>query len=71
RSQQTINTFTEQFLLLESHIIENKIYLDKTMLSDLLLTTYRGARSSEKARFSETEAMEVTFSREFFYFQAK
>lgn len=71
RSQQTINTFTEQFLLLESYIIENKIYLDKTMLSDLLLTTYRGARSSEKTRFSETESMEITFSREFFYFQAK
>lgn len=71
RSQQTINTFSEQFLLLESHKVENKIYLDKTILSDLLLITYRGARNSEKTRFNETEAMEITFSREFFYFQAK
>lgn len=71
RNQQTIRTFTDQFILLESYIIESKIYLDKTMLRDLLTTTYRGARNSEKSRFSETEAMEITFSREFFYFQAK
>jgi hypothetical protein len=41
------------------------------MLTDLLVTTYRGLRYNEQERFATVEKLEVTFSRQVLMFKPK
>lgn len=71
RSEQTLSTFTENFILLHSSTINYQQHLSKNLLADLLLTTYRGARHREQERFDQINEMTVTFSRQIFCFRPK
>lgn len=71
RKQQTVDTFATEFDLVDASKITYKCELEKYMLTDLLVTTYRGLRYNEQERFATVEKLEVTFSRQVLIFKPK
>lgn len=71
RSENTLELFNRDFVFLNLSTVKYQQHLNKDLLNDLLLTTYRGARHREKEKFDKLEEMTITFSRQIFCFRPK
>jgi 23S rRNA (guanine745-N1)-methyltransferase len=70
-SENIMELFSKDFNFLSSNKVEYKESLNRELLTDVLLTTYRGARHREQERFEQIEKMTLTFSRQIFCFSPK
>jgi 23S rRNA (guanine745-N1)-methyltransferase len=61
----------EDFERTEQRSLRHRSRLDAASLRDLLASTYRGARRSERERMEELEALEVTFHLDLLMFRSK
>jgi 23S rRNA (guanine745-N1)-methyltransferase len=68
RVERTVHMFEAWFELLRRERAATTVTLDRAAIDDLLLSTYRGARTKERERLGQLESLEVTLSRDLLLF---
>lgn len=64
RTERTLRDFAPHFTLVSQSRIAERAHLDREALLDLLASTYRGFRASERARLETLQSLDVTMSRD-------
>lgn len=68
RVERTIALFATRFALQKHELVTHVVRLDREAIEDVLTSTYRGLRRSEKERLQTLEAMNVTLARDLLLF---
>lgn len=71
RVAPTLQRFAPHFDCRSQSSVRTRLWLEPADLQDLLASTYRGARSSERDRAAALERMQVTFSAEILRLQPR
>ena len=69
RVDRTIETFAPWFKLVRRERAATTLPLGRGSINQLLLSTYRGARTQERERLAGLEALDVTLSRDLLLFE--
>lgn len=69
RVERTIETFAPWFKLTRRERAATTLPLERNAINQLLLSTYRGARTRERERIADLESLEVTLSRDLLIFE--
>lgn len=64
RVERTIELFAPKFSLQQHASVRHVAHLDRESIQDVLTSTYRGLRRSERERMSDIASMEVTLARD-------
>lgn len=70
RVERTAAIFAPKFTLLRHELVQYTVELDRESIEDVLTSTYRGLRRSERERMSDITAMHVTLARDLLWFRA-
>lgn len=73
RVERTIDLFASKFALQHHELVRHVARLDRESIQDVLTSTYRGVRKSERERLealrSSNETMDVTLARDLLLFR--
>ena len=69
RAERTIAMFAPLFTLDRSERLAGRATLDRSDIDDLLASTYRGSRHSEREKLEGLDTLEVTLSRDILLFR--
>jgi 23S rRNA (guanine745-N1)-methyltransferase len=64
RTERAIATFAEHFTLARHERIEHRVLLDRDSIHDVMASSYRGLRASEREKLAALESTQVTLSRD-------
>lgn len=64
RAERALTHFGEHFACADRALVTTRRWLRRDEIDDVLATTYRGARRSERERLGDLEALEMTFAAE-------
>jgi 23S rRNA (guanine745-N1)-methyltransferase len=70
RVERTVELFASKFTLLRHELVQYAVTLDRESIEDVLTSTYRGLRKSERERMSDMTSMNVTLARDLLWFRA-
>lgn len=68
RVERTVALFSPRFALERHQLVRQVVKLDRGAIDDVLTSTYRGLRRSERERLQNVSAMDVTLSRDLLLF---
>jgi hypothetical protein len=69
RSQRTIETFARHFSLERHERGKHTAHLDRQAVHDVMASSYRGLRKSQRERFEALNDLDVTLSRDLLLFK--
>jgi 23S rRNA (guanine745-N1)-methyltransferase len=69
RVERTVELFAPRFTLERHERVSNVVRLDRESIEDVLTSTYRGLRRSERERLQAVAAMDVTLARDLLLFR--
>lgn len=69
RVERTVETFAERFELTGQKIFRQRLAFDREAIHDVMSSSYRGLRASERDRLAALDAMDVTSSRDLLLFR--
>ncbi len=69
RVERTVELFASKFALLRHELVQYVVTLDRPSIEDVLTSTYRGLRRSERERMSDIASLDVTLARDLLLFR--
>jgi 23S rRNA (guanine745-N1)-methyltransferase len=69
RVERTIDLFTPHVVFERHELVRHTVTLDRTAISDVMASSYRGLRTRERERLEQLEAMDVTMARDLLLFR--
>ena len=69
RVERTVSTFTPHFVLARHERVRRVVRLDRDAVHDVMASSYRGLRTSQRERLAALADIDVTLSRDLLLFQ--
>jgi 23S rRNA (guanine745-N1)-methyltransferase len=69
RVERTVETFASHFALERHERVRNVVHLDREAVHDVMASSYRGLRASQRDRLDAIDELDVTLSRDLLLFR--